>query len=79
MISLMDRRKDTSAEDRAKMVKVTFPIRAKYHNQFLDEMQDLYLSDEYQLMSASDKSKAVRTLYKTIIDAFTEEIEALNG
>lgn len=79
LVNLMDRRPDTSAEDRAKMVKVTFPIRAKYHNQFLDEMQDLYLSDEYQLMSASDKSKAVRTLYKTIIDAFTEEIEALNG
>ena len=79
LINLMDRRPDTTAEDRAKMVKVTFPIRAKYHNQFLDEMQDLYLSDEYQLMSASDKSKAVRTLYKTIIDAFTEEIKALNG
>lgn len=79
LINLMDRRPDTTAGDRAKMVKVTFPIRAKYHNQFLDEMQDLYLSDEYQLMSASDKSKAVRTLYKTIIDAFTEEIEALNS
>jgi len=79
LINLMDRRPDTASEDRAKMVKVTFPIRAKYHNQFLDEMQDLYLSDEYQLMTPSDKSKAVRTLYKTIVDAFTEEIEALNG
>lgn len=78
MISIMtQRRKDTTGQEKQRLVQVTFPVRSKYHNRFLDEMQDLYLSEEYHAMKPSEQAKAVRALYQEIIDDFNAEISTM--